>query len=279
MANPSIDAILSMGTVATKALLAENNGKTLILAIDLADPVRAGVIDPKTGEGPPNLIIEYFKDKWYTVFALFHEALPFDRLGIMYHDSPEGRTYANLGEAREVARERGFTLVEYSALDKEESLQSCEEGVDQLIKRGIDAFYIPSLNCFDWTQNNPKDMIDTLNKNGIKTFAKDGTNHVRRGALMGLSSLNYTPLGEFYADSMAARLGLLSEAPPLSKKAYTPKVSLNMVTASKLGMDLPRFLLISADEIFDSTLAEIEKTDATTKSQETLQPTQGRRWQ
>lgn len=258
MTNSSIDAILSMGTEATKALLAENNDKTLIMSIDVADPVGAGIIDPQTGKGVPNLTIQYIKDKWYKVFALFHEAFPFKRLGIMYHNTPEGLSYSNVNEAQEVARERGFTLIEYPYLDKEESLESCKQGIDQLMKEGIDSFYISALNCFDWTQYNPQPMVDTLNSHNIKTFARDGSIHVRRGALMGLSTLNYTPLGRFYADNMAHRLGLLPSQDTSDKESYTPKITLNMVTASKLNMDMPLILLISADEIYDSTLADVQ---------------------
>ena len=124
MQNPDIDVIISMGTEATKALLAENNGKTPIMSVDVADPAGAGIVDRATGKGAANLTIRYTKDKWFKVFALFHEALPFLRLGIMYHDSPEGLSYSNVREAREVARERGFTLVEYPFLDKAESMES-----------------------------------------------------------------------------------------------------------------------------------------------------------
>ena len=107
MSNPAIDVIISMGTEATKALLLENNGKTPIMSVDVADPAGAGIVDPVTGKGAANLTIRYTKNKWFKVFALFHEALPFRRLGIMYHDSPEGLSYSNVREAREVARKHG----------------------------------------------------------------------------------------------------------------------------------------------------------------------------
>ena len=260
MQNPDIDVIISMGTEATKALLAENNGKTPIMSVDVADPAGAGIVDRATGKGAANLTIRYTKDKWFKVFALFHEALPFLRLGIMYHDSPEGLSYSNVREAREVARERGFTLVEYPFLDKAESLESCAKGVDKLMNAGVDAFYISALNCFDWTQANPQAIFDTLNAHHIKTFARDGSVHVRRGALMGLSTLDYVPLGKFYADHIAAQLGLLPPNTQLETAAYTPKIALNLVTAQKMGMDLPLILLISADELFDVTLAGVDKT-------------------
>jgi len=262
MTDPSVNIIISMGTEATKALLAENNGKTPIMSVDVADPAGAGIVDASTGLGAPNLTIRYIKDKWRKVFALFHEALPFRRLGIIYHNSPEGLSYSNVREAREVARERGFTLVEYPFLDKAESLESCAKGVDHLLHEGIDAFYISALNCFDWTQANPQPIFDELNARSIKTFARDGSVHVRRGALMGLSTLDYTPLGKFYADQMASRMGLLPPNTQLEQAAYTPKIALNLVTARMLGMDLPMVLLISADELYDSTLPGVDKASA-----------------
>jgi len=257
MADPSVDLIISMGTVATKALLAENNTKTPIVSIDVADPVGAGIIDAETGTWALNLTLLYTKDKWQKVFVLFHQALPFNRLGIMYHDSPEGRSYSNVNEAREVARDRGFTLVEYAGLDKEESLQSCTEGVRELIAQGIDSFYISALNCFDWTQANPKPIFDSLHELGIRTFARDGSVQVRRGALMGLSTLDYVPLGNFYADRIARLLGLLPEGLPSVEGQYRPKITLNLDTASDLKLDVPLVLLITADEIFDSSLAPV----------------------
>lgn len=257
MADPSVDLIMSMGTVATKALLAENNERTPIVSIDVADPVGAGIIDAETGRGAVNLTLEYTRDKWQKVFVLFHQALPFQKLGILYHDSPEGRSYSNVNEAREVARDRGFALVEYAGLDREESAQSCTEGVRSLINQGVDAFYISALNCFDWTQENPRKIFDALHEQGIKTFARDGSVHVRQGALMGLSTLDYVPLGEFYAGRMARLLGFIPESVPMAEHQYSPKITLNLDTARYLNLDVPLVLLITADEIFDSSLAPI----------------------
>lgn len=257
MSDPSVDLIISMGTVATKALLAENNRRTPIVSIDVADPVGAGIIDAETERGALNLTLQYTRDKWQKVFILFHQALPFTKLGIMYHNSPEGRSYSNVNEAREVARDRGFTLVEYPGLDREESAQSCAEGVTNLIDRGVDAFYISALNCFDWSKGNPQQILDVLHGKGIRTFARDGSVQVGHGALMGLSTLDYTPLGDYYAERIGRLLGLVAESIPLDEYQYKPKIALNMDTASSLKLDIPLVLLITADEIFDSSLMPV----------------------
>lgn len=257
---PEVDLIICMGTVATKALLAENNGRTPIVSINVADPVASGIVDPETGKGALNLTLQYTRDKWQQAFVLFHQALPFTRMGIMYHDSPEGRSYSNVPQAREVARERGFTLVEYSHLDQQESEDSCAEGVRELISRNIDAFYISALNCFDWTQANPRKLIDSLHSRGIRTYSRDGTVHVRQGALMGLSTLDYTPLGEYYADRISRLLGIIPEGTPVVQDRYRPKITLNLDTARSMGVDAPLIVLISADEIFDSSISPINNS-------------------
>jgi len=263
MSDPSVDLIICMGTAATKALLAENNGNTPIIAMDVANPVGAGFIDADTGKGASNLTIRYVKDKWRQVFLLLAKVIPVKKLGIMYHNSPEGLLYSNVHGAREVAREQGFELVEYPHLDKAESNASCYKGIEYLKAQGIDTFYISALNCFDWDKGNPKAMIDTLHEAHIKTFARDGSVHVRRGALLGLSTLEYVRLGKYYADKIAQILNFLPAGAVVEEPQYHPKITLNLVTADELFVDVPLTLLISADEIFDATLSPIQTEAAT----------------
>ena len=263
MSDPSVDLIISMGTVATKALLDANNGRTPIVSIDVADPVGAGIIDAVSGKGAPNLTLQYTPDKWQKVFVLFHQALLFTKMGIMYHDSPEGRSYSNVNEAREVARDRGFTLVEYARLDQEESIDSCVAGMRYLVDQGVDALYISALNCFDWNKGNPREIFDYLHSHGIKTLARDGTVQVKRGALLGLSTLDYASVSDYYVGQIAHLLGFMPERALVVQSSYSPKITLNLDTASTLKLDIPLILLIAADEIFDSSLAGVRNETKT----------------
>lgn len=260
MNDPAVDVILCMGISATMALIKENNGKTPILAINVALPRNAGYGIQRSEKGIQNLNIRYIRGKWYKVFELFYDALPFKKLGIMFNNSTEGVANSNANEAREIARERGFQLIEYPYIDKEESQESCAKGIKTLISEGIDSFYISELKCFDTKSNHSEvnKFIKMLNKNKIKIFAGDGSRHAKSGAIMGLSTLDYTQLGDFYADRIALELGLLSEKADLIKETYTPKITLNLVTANTIGIDIPLNLLITADEIFDSKLADVQ---------------------
>jgi hypothetical protein len=74
---------------------------------------------------------------------------------------------------------------------------------------------------------------------------------------MGLSTLDYAPLGNFYADRIARLLRLVPDSLPLVQDQYSPKITLNLDTAKDLKLDVPLVLLITADEIFDSSLTPI----------------------
>ncbi len=74
---------------------------------------------------------------------------------------------------------------------------------------------------------------------------------------MGLSTLDYTPLGDYYAERIGRLLGFIAESSPLVEYQYRPKIALNMDTASMLKLDIPLVLLITADEIFDSSLMPV----------------------
>lgn len=256
------DLIISMGLTAAKALVAENNGQTPVIAVNIDDPVGSGLADKATGQIPANFIVRADEKKWATIFALFYGGFPFQRLGAMYSSPLEGVAYSRMKEARKVARELGIELIEYPHLDQTESLEACRVGLDWLLQQKIDAFYISDLGCFDSRRGDPQPLLDTLNDQSVKTFAREGSALVRLGALMGLSILDYVPSSKTYADLMAGQLGL----PPLEAwsepKTYAPKIALNLNTAKKLGLDVHAILLFYADELYDSTLEDIQDTTA-----------------
>ncbi|XPV77545.1 MAG: hypothetical protein ACNI27_06435 [Desulfovibrio sp.] len=262
MSNPDIDLILAMGTHATAALLKVNNKKTPIVSVAVSDPEGMGFVDPYKGTVASNLTIHYIKDQWNIMFRTLSAALKVKRLGIMYTDTPEGRTFSNVQAAREIGRESGYTLIEYPYIDKEESYTSSAEGIDALIKAHIDTFYVPELTSFDWDTGHPEVFINELHRNGVKTFTRNGSTQVRNGVLMGLALTTTSSLATFYADTIGRKLGLLPINAPTRHVKETPIFTINLVAAKELNMDFPLSLLVATDLIYDNTLPVVKNLES-----------------
>ena len=65
---------------------------------------------------------------------MFHRIVGFNNLGIAVEDTEDGRNYAAVNEARQIAKERGFELITCNVLDlipdKQKAERSCFRGRD-----------------------------------------------------------------------------------------------------------------------------------------------------
>ncbi|HSM73359.1 MAG TPA: hypothetical protein VK852_01935, partial [Desulfobacterales bacterium] len=145
MARGDLDLILAAGSAATAALLAANNGRTPIVAMAVADPVRSGFVVSETDSGIDNFTVRIVPGRYRRMFEIFHAEVGFEKLGLMYHDSENGHRYANLDDARAVAGERGFAILTHPGLSRAETTAECLAGIRSLIARGMDAFLIHPL--------------------------------------------------------------------------------------------------------------------------------------
>jgi ABC-type uncharacterized transport system substrate-binding protein len=249
MNRSDLDLIIAMGTEATLPLLAVNNGKTPILGMDLDDPRRAGILDENYQPLADNFTTCVTPDRWASMIVYFHHVMRFKRLGVMYHDSLEGRLYSAVDDIKEVARDRGFEVVEYNQLDHAESMERCMEGLRYLVAHDVDAFYIGSLNAFDWEAHDPAPLFTYLIKNKIFTFAREGSKLVHLGALMGTSAEQVNDLAEAYASQIIDIFQGKTPKDLVKTMQFDVRVSLNFETAKALGVDFPLDVLISSDEI------------------------------
>jgi len=257
MARDDLALIVAAGTDATRAILKANNGRTPIVAVAASDPLRSKFVVDENDSGVDNFTAYMEKDRYRRMFAMFHEVVGFKKLGLLYSDTENGKIYSNVQDAQQVAGERGFQIIEYAKLSRTENNEECLEGIQSLIKQGVDAFFIGSQNCFDWSASDVKELFDALTEAKIPTFAREGTKHVKAGALMGFSSTDFTGRGSFIADKIVRILqGEKPRSLPMVD-ATKPKISLNLPVAVKIGFDPPVDLLASSDEIFQEiTLPE-----------------------
>lgn len=254
MQRTDLDCIIAMGTEAALALLTANNGRTPIVAMTLSDPVASGVVTSERDSGVDNLTTCVIPDHWLNMVRMFYSVVHFKKLGIMYHDSKAGRTYTNVEDARDVAREEGAVLLEYPGLEGDGETQQCYKGLEKLVAQGMDAFYIPDVPCFDWTVKDPRPLFEYLHKHRVATFARSGLPLVQLGAMMGSCTLNLNSLGEFHARQIMAILQGTAPRKLNMVKADELGLSLNLETAKKIGRDFSPDVLISADVIVSHSI-------------------------
>ncbi len=257
MDRKDIDLIVAMGTGATKSLLEANNGKTPILAMGVSDAVKSKFVINEKDSGTDNFTVRVVPGRYKRMFEIFHDVVNFKKLGLLYSDTEDGHKYSNVTDAKQVSAERGFKIIEYKKISTSEKTEECEAGLQWLFAQGIDAFFIPSINCFDWNKGDVKKLFDLLIKNKIPSFARNGTQDVKAGALMGFSTIDFSKRGKFLADKLVK---ILKGESPRSLNMIdnaTPKISLNINVAEKIGIDPSFDILGASDEIFQEiTLPE-----------------------
>lgn len=259
MAQQDLDLVIAAGTAAAKALLKANNGKTPIVAICVADPVKAGLVTNEKDSGVDNFTTRIVPGEYRRMISMFHDVVQFKKLGLMYSDTENGRQYAHLEDVRHVAKQRGFELIEYNKLSSSEKTEECREGMRTLVQQGMDAFFITALICFDWKESDVSALLAYLAENKIPSFARDGTMHVKGGALMGFSTVDFTSRGIFTGQQVVKVLeGVKARSLPMVDDA-TPKISLNLAVAAQIGFDPPFDILGASDEIFQEITAPEER--------------------
>ncbi len=249
MEREDLDLVFSAGTDATSIIINVNNGKTPIIAGGVSDAVQSGFVASAKNSGIDNFAVRIVPGRYERMFRIFHDEVGFQKLGLLYADTPNDRVYANVQDAEAVAAERGFEIIRYK-IAPTRTAEECMSGLKTLAEQGIDAFYIPSLTCFEWAKYDVKKHLDFLVDNGIPSFARQGSEDVHAGALMGFSTVDYSSRGRFLADMVikvlqgaeAGSLKMIDDAPP--------KIALNLDVAQRLGFDLSFEILGASDEIY-----------------------------
>jgi ABC-type uncharacterized transport system substrate-binding protein len=257
MARKDIDLIIAAGTDATAAILKANNGHKPIVSISASDPIKSKFVLNEKDSGVDNFTVRVAPNQYKRMFEIFHDVVGFKKLGLVYWDTENGKRYTNLDDAHLVAKERGFEVIEYKKVSESGTAADCLKGLEELVSKKIDAFFLPSLNCFDWKASDMKMLLDFLSEKKIPTFARNGTRDVKAGALMGFSSIDFSGRGRFVADKIVRILqGEKPRSLPMIDNAI-PKISINLYVAKKIGFNPPFDILAASDELFQEiTLPE-----------------------
>ncbi len=120
--------MIAMGTWAGQDL-ATNEHSVPTMVVSTSDPIKSKIIVSAEDSGFDHLHAKVDPDRYSNQVRLFYEVIGFERLGLVYEDSVDGRTYAAVEDVQRVATELGFKLVKCEAPFSGISVEEATAGV------------------------------------------------------------------------------------------------------------------------------------------------------
>lgn len=248
--NPDFDFMIAMGTWAGQDLANEKN-QVQTMVFSSSEPVKAKIVKGPQYSGIDNLHARTDPARYERQIRLFQDLIGFQKLGVAYEDSPEGRIYAAIDDIRKVSRERGFEVFECFTLNTTPDIKKANASVSKCYRElaeKVDALYIT--NQTGVNEKNMPELIAPLLAKAIPTFSQAGSNMVKRGALIGISQPKFKHVGEFHAQA-AGKIFNGAKAGDLPMIFEDPsKLSINLETAKKVGYTPSVEVLVAAAEVF-----------------------------
>jgi len=182
-----IDLVIAMGTWAGQDMAALGAPVPTVVA-STSDAVGANIVASAEDSGLDNLHARVQPQRYQRQVRLFHEIVPFKTLGLVYEDSPEGRTYAAVPAVEQVAAEQGFEVRSCNAqsnnIDTAQATHNALECYRQLAGQ-VDAMYVTVHRGV--TPESVGQVADILRAAKVPSFAMLGSAQVQAGLLMSLA--------------------------------------------------------------------------------------------
>ncbi len=246
-----LDLVIAAGTWAGIDL-ANDQHDVPIIVISSSNPIQSGIIKSAEDSGYDHVFAKCDPERHIRHLRIFHTLVQFERLGILYEDSPDGRIYAALPDAEQVAQEVGFNIVTCIAPENDISLEEARANAAQCIADlapRVDAFYVTAHRGL--TPDVMPEILEPFFAYNVATWAQLGPQYVERGVLLSMKKADYPILGTFYAETIAK---IFNGAKPrdLNQVFEEPKsITINLETARLIGYEPPSGLLTSAGETFE----------------------------
>ncbi len=245
-----IDFMIAAGTRAGQDL-ANDKHSTPTMIISTSNPIESKIIKSVEDSGYDHIHARVNPFRHEREVAIFYDIIGFQKLGIAYKDTVDGRSYASINSVEKVAQDMGFELVRCFTQgdhpDENIAVESVKQCFHELGQKA-DAIYVtvqPSIK-----PKHTPEFVEIANSYQIPTFSQPGSEEVKYGYLMSISVAGFKYLGEFQAEVMAK---ILNGAKPRDLNQLfedPPKIAINLKTAEIIGYDPPVDVLGAADEIY-----------------------------
>jgi ABC-type uncharacterized transport system substrate-binding protein len=251
-----IDLMIAMGTWAGKDL-ANDAHSTDTMVVSASDAVGAGIIKSVEDSGFDHVHAYVDPYRYQRQVRVFHDMIGFKRLGVVYEDTVDGRSYAAIDMVEKVADERNFQIERCFAVSDIADAEKREQGYincfEQLSMK-TDAIYV-TVHGGVSSRSIPK-IVEIANTRRIPTFSQSGSEEVKMGILACLSQAGFKYVGQFHAETFAK---VFNGAKPndLDQVFEEPKkIAINIKTAIAIGYDPPIDVLGVADEIYEDIASD-----------------------
>lgn len=246
-----IDLMIVMGTWGGQDLATDAHEIPTVI-FNSSGPVEAGIVESCDDSGLDHIFAECDPYRYIRQIRLFHDLVDFERVGVVYEDSPSGRIYNNVEDLREIAIERNFELFECHApevgIPEVQAMRNVYRCYEALAP-DIDALWV-GVHIGENPDFMPE-LLAPLFEARVATWAQAGPPAVRRGALLSVSQQNNPALGRWYAKVISQVLG--GSEPREIDQIFEPPadIIINLETARRIGFDPPPGLIRAADEIYE----------------------------
>jgi ABC-type uncharacterized transport system substrate-binding protein len=246
-----IDFILALGTWAGQDFSTEGIHVPVLVA-SVTNAVDAGIIASPYDSGRDNLAAFIEIGQYGRQVRVFHEIFDFAKLGIVYEDTPSGRSSVDLSTIEETARDLDVELVRCTAaFDIKEANLAADRLRDchgRLVEQGVDAVYL--MYNRGLMPERMEEVLAPLVRASVPTFAQQGADAVAQGALISISQSNLLDEGRIVAAAMESILQ--GKKPRHLPQIFESTLSLavNLRTAARIGWNLPLDILAAVDEFY-----------------------------
>ncbi|MBN2018342.1 MAG: hypothetical protein JW794_09480 [Candidatus Cloacimonetes bacterium] len=249
--NGYVDIMIAAGTWAGQDLVnSEHSVPTMV--ITSSDPIQAGIIKCADDSGYDHIFVECDPYRYQKQVELFHDIIGFERLGVMFEDSEDGRIYANFSDLEKVSKQRDFKLIICHANEEDTEQGSFENAMKsyQILAPIVDAMWI-GLHQGESTKFLPQ-LLEPIFEFHVPTWCVLGEPAVKKGVLLSITHQNYDDLGLWYASNIAK---ILNGAKPRElSQIYEENnhIMINAETARRIKYKIPQTLYDIADKVYNT---------------------------
>ena len=247
-----VDLIISLGTTAGQAFASIDDVPIPVVADSISDPLNSGIITSYEDSGKDYLTVRVDPNRYLRQVRMFYDVVNFGKLGVIYEDTAEGRTYAAIDDVEAVAIEKGFDVVHNTnVLSESAEVEDAESqylaALNELAPQ-VDAIYLGITTGLS-TRNLPH-VMTIINRHAIPSFAMKGSAYVEQGVLFGISESEEGAVGIHNAKNIITILRGTKPRDIVQTFEHVPHIAINLKAAEVINYNVPIDIIASSDEIY-----------------------------